>query len=98
MQVLVREFKQNLDKLCGSAKSIMRDAHKEAQQLGAQYDKYLDENSEGYEDDSNTMDALQSVPDSDEQVDDIKLQVAEALGALLESLNETTEAVREVKP
>ena len=97
-RTLVREFNGNLDKLCGSVKTLMSGVRRDAQQLSKQYDKNLDEEAENYEEDANTMDALQSLPEPDEQVDDVKIQAGESLEGLLSCLDEFISAVQEVKP
>lgn len=109
-RALVREFNGNLNKLCNSVKVILKEISRKADQIGKQYDKYLEEESaeeddEGddeangqYEQDSDTMTFLQEVPDAAEVVDDTKLQTGESLESLLAHLDGVIAAVQEIKP
>jgi hypothetical protein len=95
---VAREFNSNFKKLCDSIKAVAKDVSRGGDQIARQYDRYLDEESERYEQDADAMSALQEVPLADEQVDDVKLQVGESLEGLLSHLDEILLAVREVKP
>jgi hypothetical protein len=94
---LVREFKGNLDKLCNGVKTLSKDVCRGAEQLGKQYDKYLDEDDENYYEDSGTMDALQGIPNANEKADDVKLQAGESLEELLAYLDETISTIQEIQ-
>ena len=94
---VVREFKDNLSKLCGSVKAAVKGVEQGGARLAKQYDKYLNDESETYEDDANAMDALNEVPSIDEYADDTKLQAGESLEGLLAQLDETIEAVQGIK-
>lgn len=96
-RVLVRELRGNLDKLCNSVTALTKDVCRGAEQLGAQYDKYLDDEDEDYAKDSDTMDALQGLSDSDEEVDDVKLQTGESLEGLISHLDELISAIQEIQ-
>ena len=94
---LLREFHSNLDKLCSSVKAVVGDVYRDANQIIKQYDKYLDEGSERYEQDYDAMSALQEVSSADEEADDVKLQAGDSLDGLLSHLNAIIATVREVK-
>jgi len=96
-RALVSEFNGNLDKLCNSVKTLSRDIAKRAGQLGAQYDKHLDEEDEDYAEDSDTMDTLKEIPNSDEQTDDVKLQAGESLEGLITHLDELISTIQGVQ-
>lgn len=96
-RALVKEFNGNLDKLCNSVKTLSRDVSRRAKQIGDQYDKSLDDADDDYAEDSDTMDALQGIPDSDEQADDVKLQAGETLEGLVTHLDELISTIQEIK-
>jgi len=96
-RALVREFKGNLDKLCNSVNTLSKDVCRVAKQLRTQYDKYIDEEDENYYEDSGTMDALQGIPDTDEQVGDVKLQAVESLDGLLSQLDEMISTIQDIQ-
>ena len=96
-RALVREFNGNLDKLCNSVKTLSRDVCRGAKQLGGQYDKYLNDEDDDYAEDSDTMDALQGLPNSDEQAEDVKLQAGESLEGLLSHLDELISTIQEIQ-
>lgn len=96
-RALVSEFNGNLDKLCNSIKTLSRDVCRRAEQLGAQYDKHLDDEDDDYAEDSETMDALQGLSNSDEQADDVKLQAGESLEGLVAHLDELISTIQEIQ-
>ena len=96
-RALVKEFSGNLDKLCNSIKTLSRDVSRRAEQIGGQYDKSLDDADDDYAEDSDTMDALQGIPDSDEQTDDVKLQAGETLEGLVTHLDGLISTIQEIK-
>jgi methyl-accepting chemotaxis protein len=95
---LVREFNTNLDKLFSSVKTLAKDVDRGARQISKQYDKYLDEDSESYEQDADAATGLQEITNADEQVDETQLQVDESFESLLSSLDDIIAAIQEIKP